>query len=55
MLGARAHALATRLQQDASERVVLLQVGVEALADDLDAPDDPQSVAQRLYDAAAIQ
>ena len=52
-LHVRAHALAAQLE--GRERVTLTLVGDEPLLEDLEQPDDPQGIAQRLYDIAALQ
>ena len=51
-LGERAAQLVRHLQEQGSERTVLTRIGDELVAEDLDAPDDPQGLARRLYDIA---
>lgn len=48
----RAAALAEHVKQSGAERTVLIRIGDELVAEDLDAPDDPQGIAKRLYDLA---
>lgn len=48
----RATELVKHLQEQGAERTVLTRIGHELVAEDLDAPDDPQGIAQRLYEIA---
>ena len=51
-LGERAAELVRHLQEQGAERTVLTRIGDELVAEDLDAPDDPQGIARRLYEIA---
>jgi hypothetical protein len=48
----RAEALVQHVRQSGAERIVLTRIGEELVAEDLDAPDDPQGIAKRLYELA---